>query len=502
MKTHKSISIGILILLATFFACDNPKATINNGKKENNKPSSKATLTAYLTDHFLMKNFVFTDDMAVHVINGVVYIFPAHDSNTEYNPINNYDWQANYNYTCFTTTDFNTFVYRGDVTSASDYRGKGGFWDGDCGVAANGKYYTYPCTYGDNSLWVGVSDTPDGHYVNARADGSPLATKNLLPEAGPSGWLVSSCVFIEDDGTPYIYFGQPEFSENPKIWCAKLKPNMIEFAETPRLVSISKSIGYAEDNWVYKRNGIYYHHFRDQYETADNPYGPFTYKGHIFSNTGTGTDQIAVIQYKNKWYAFHHSGAGNYGNMADPRICKQPMYSSREPFGDQYRHIMVSELHFNSDGTIQEIDCATDPGVGVYPKILVISAYPGNSIKAAHFQEASSSGHANFLRYFDTPEGNYGNLFVEFTDGWIRFNNVDFENGAAQLMVRAKGTGNIEFRVDSPNGEIVGSVSNLTTDWQELTGTANAIIGKHDLYIMPNEGIVSLDWFRFNKENY
>ncbi len=42
------------------------------------------------------------------------------------------------------------------------------------------------------------------------------------------------------------------------------------------------------------------------YATGDNPYGPFTYQGVILQPVVGWTTHHAIVEYKGKWYLFHH----------------------------------------------------------------------------------------------------------------------------------------------------------------------------------------------------
>ena len=39
---------------------------------------------------------------------------------------------------------------------------------------------------------------------------------------------------------------------------------------------------------------------------GDNPYGPFTYQGVILEPVVGWTTHHSIVEYKGKWYLFHH----------------------------------------------------------------------------------------------------------------------------------------------------------------------------------------------------
>ncbi len=95
---------------------------------------------------------------------------------------------------------------------------------------------------------------------------------------GPTGNWLDPCCFMDDDGQAYLYWGA-----NGPPYVAKLKDNMVELAETPRLVNYGNS-NFFEAVHVHKRNGVYYFSYHGgggHYSMGSSPYGPFTYKGQV-----------------------------------------------------------------------------------------------------------------------------------------------------------------------------------------------------------------------------
>ncbi|OAM88932.1 hypothetical protein AW736_09110 [Termitidicoccus mucosus] len=74
---------------------------------------------------------------------------------------------------------------------------------------------------------------------------------------------------------------------------------------------------------------------------------------------------------------------------------------------------------------------------------------------------------------------------------WIKFSNVDFGSGATGFIARASGTegGNIELRLDSPSGTLIGTcvVASTGSDhtWKTFPSEVNSstATGVHDLYL-------------------
>lgn len=104
-------------------------------------------------------------------------------------------------------------------------------------------------------------------------------------------------------------------------------------------------------------------------------------------------------------------------------------------------------------------------------------------------------------------EGGQNVGYIENGD-YIVFNNIDFENGAASFQARvasASSGGNIELRLNSINGPLVGTCSvNGTGNWQTWTTVScnvNNANGIHNLYLVftgDSEYLFNLNWFKFN----
>jgi hypothetical protein len=232
-------------------------------------------------------------------------------------------------------------------------------------------------------LGVAVADKPEGPFTPR-----PFAIRG--------SFSIDPCVFKDDDGTIYTYFGglwggqlqwwQPLYHgfetipgkygdqnglvdlgpapdrktqlfakpDAPALpsWVVKMNDDM-EFAEAPRCVLILDKDGnplkagdphrFFEASWMHKYNGKYYFSYSTGdshflcYAIGDNPYGPFTYQGVLMTPVVGWTTHHAIAEYKGKWYLFHHDCV---------------------PSNDKtwLRSLKVCELHYNADGTIQQIE--------------------------------------------------------------------------------------------------------------------------------------------------
>ena len=235
----------------------------------------------------------------------------------------------------------------------------------DCDVAfKNGKYYMYFPMKDRNDIFrlgVAISDKPEGPFI---------------PEANPmwGSYSIDPAVFCDDDGTHYIYFGGiwggqlQRYRDNKALESAylpegdepaipgrvvKLCKDMIKFAEGPRPVLIVDKDGnplkasdphrFFEASWMHKYNGKYYLSYSTGdthflcYAIGDNPYGPFTYQGVILTPVVGWTTHHAIVEYKGKWYLFHHDCVPSGGKT-------------------WLRSLKVVELEYDAEGKIITID--------------------------------------------------------------------------------------------------------------------------------------------------
>jgi hypothetical protein len=98
---------------------------------------------------------------------------------------------------------------------------------------------------------------------------------------------------------------------------------------------------FHEGIWMNKRGGLYYLSYpmfenglasKMVYSVGHSPLGPFEYKGVIIDNHSRNIHG-SITSFEGKWYVFYHvQGPSPY----ERRVCMQ-------------------EIHFNSDGTIQQL---------------------------------------------------------------------------------------------------------------------------------------------------
>ena len=320
----------------------------------------------YLID----KHDFYMADPSAHVFDGKIYIYPSHDVDAgipENDNGNHFDMR---DYHVFSMEDIDgEIVDHGEVLSVKTIPWAGRqLWDSDVAYK-DGKYYLYFSLKDKNDVFhigVAVSEKPEGPFV---AEKHPI----------PGSFSIDPCAFKDDDDNYFLYFGGlwggqlQRYRNNKAIECGqepaddepalcarvvKLSDDMLHFAEEPRDVLLIDKDGtpikagnhdrrFFEASWMHKYNGKYYFSYSTGnthllcYAIGDNPYGPFVYQGVILTPVVGWTTHHSIVEFKGKWYLFHHDSVPSGGRT-------------------WLRSMKVIELEYNDDGTIKTIDGGLD----------------------------------------------------------------------------------------------------------------------------------------------
>lgn len=305
-------------------------------------------------------------DPSAHVFEDKIYIYPSHDWESGILENDNGDHFNMKDYHVFSMDDVDAEVIdHGKILEVEDIPWGGRqLWDSDA-TSKNGKYYLYFSLKDQTDVFrlgVAVSDTPYGPFI---------------PQENPirGSYSIDPCAFEDEDGSHYLYFGglwggQLQFYRNNKITypmdlphfhesalcpkVAKLTDDMLQFEEEPKDLVILDQDGNAlkqgdldrrffEASWMHKYNGKYYFSYSTGdthllcYATGDNPYGPFTYQGVILTPVVGWTTHHSIVQFKGKWYLFHHDCVPSGGKT-------------------WLRSMKVTELEYDDNGLIKTIE--------------------------------------------------------------------------------------------------------------------------------------------------
>jgi hypothetical protein len=318
---------------------------------------------------------LFTADPSAHVFDGRIYVYSSHD--TEEGP-NLEDVPP------FHNSEGNAFKMRDYVVLGMDHPeapvrihrdilhidnvpwAARQMW-APTAAHREGTYYLYfPAKDRTGAFRIGVatSDSPTGPFT-------------ARPEPIRGSYSIDPAVFVDDDGSAYMYFGglaggqlqknvggvfdpdgpgqDPRAADEQAFMpvVARLREDMVEFAEPPRealivdeagkpLVSGDHALRFFEGSWMHKYQGRYYLSYSTggthfiAYAVGHSPYGPFTHKGNILLPVEGWTTHHSIIEHGGRWWLYY----------ADAQLSGKTWL----------RNVKVTELFYNPDGTIRTID--------------------------------------------------------------------------------------------------------------------------------------------------
>lgn len=301
---------------------------------------------------------IYTADPSARVFNDTLYVYTSHDKD-DASYYNMEDWCV------FSTADMkhweahDGFFSLNDVAWATKWA-----WAPDC-IEKNDKYYFY-YPVERNKIGVAVASHPLGPFKDEL--GQAIIDNSIQKEAGKEP--IDPGMLIDNDGKTYMYFGCRkacviEMADDLMSYKGKINELMIYDEEgnrqlwkkrkenEPNYVAYHGGEGaYGEGPWPFKKDGKYYLAYANGwckdgamvYAMADNPLGPFTFKGKLLDNVGCNTTHGSVVEFKGQWYIFYHNKALSNNNYR--------------------RSICVDKLSFNDDGTIQMVSPSKE-GIGM-----------------------------------------------------------------------------------------------------------------------------------------
>jgi len=307
---------------------------------------------------------IYTADPSAHVFDGRIYIYPSHDTATG---IPEDDLGSHFDMRDYHILSMDSIG--GKVTDhgvALDIRnipwaGRQ-LWAPDAAFA-NHTYY----------LYFPVKDKRDVFHIGVATSANPAGPFIAGKEPMAGTYSIDPCVFKDDDGSYYMYFGgiwggqlqkwnnhrydsakgnrkPDEAAIAPRV--AKLGADMKHLAEPAKEIQIvgpdqkpffekDNDKRFFEGSWMFKYQGKYYFTYstgdthRLVYATGSSPYGPFVWQGVILNPVEGWTTHHSIISFGGKWWLFYH----------DTQLSGKT----------HLRNVKVTELTFNPDGSIQPI---------------------------------------------------------------------------------------------------------------------------------------------------
>jgi hypothetical protein len=214
---------------------------------------------------------------------------------------------------------------------------------------------------------VAISDVPEGPFKPE-------------PDFIPGSYSIDPASFVDDDGQAYLYFGglwggqlqcwQEEGKYDIKWYgpqepsgegvaalaprVAKLSSDMLSFVGKDVPCEIFDSDGkpikaddhdrrFFEAAWMHKYQGKYYFSYSTGdshflcYAIGESPLGPFTYGGKILDPVVGWTTHHSIVEFKGKWYLFHHDSSLSGGK-------------------NHLRCVKIKEIVYDAEGKIHLAD--------------------------------------------------------------------------------------------------------------------------------------------------
>ncbi|MCB7141375.1 glycoside hydrolase family 43 protein [Bacillus velezensis] len=373
------------------------------------------------------------------------------------------------------------------------------------------KFFLYFAN-GGGGIGVLTADSPTGPWTDPI--GKPLVTPST---PGMSGvvWLFDPAVFVDDDGTGYLYAGggvpggsnpaQGQWANPKTARVMKLGPDMTSVAGSASTIDAPFMF---EDSGMHKYNGKYYYsycinfggaHPADKppgeigYMTSSSPMNSFSYRGHFLKNPGAffgggGNNHHAVFNFKNEWYTVYHT---------------QTVSSALFGAGKGYRSPHINKLVHNPDGSIQEV-AANYTGVKQLSNL-----NPYNRVEAETF---AWNGRI-LTENSSAPGGPVNNQHVTniHNGDWIAVGNADFGSGGARTFkanVASALGGKIEVRLDSPTGKLAGTLNVPSTggtqSWREIETAVSGAAGVHNVFFVftgtGTGNLFNVDYWQFTQK--
>lgn len=301
---------------------------------------------------------LYSADPAAHVFSGKIWVYTSHDLTKNPPPSNDGDQYRMKDYHVFSLNNMvcSPVVDHGAILSIKNVPwATKQMWAPDAAFK-NKTYYLYFPAKGKDGIF----------RIGAATSASPAGPFKARPSPIPGSYSIDPAVFVDTDGTAYMYFGGiwggqlqdwqtgsfvndsplPVGSEpaiGPRV--VKLTPDMLHFAGPITEVQITDAQGKpltAADNyrrffegiWVFKYKGTYYMSYSTGdthyvvYATSKSPTGPFTYRGRLLKPVKGWTTQGSIIQFKGEWYLFYHddslSGIDNERSIKVARLTLNP----------------------------------------------------------------------------------------------------------------------------------------------------------------------------------
>ncbi|WP_137696473.1 pectinesterase family protein [Ruminiclostridium herbifermentans] len=181
-------------------------------------------------------------------------------------------------------------------------------------------------------------------------------------------------------------------------------------------------------------------------------------------------------------------------NGLDPAKCDMFEYKNTGPGANPNRRQLAPSQESNY--TVAKYLGGWNPDITETP--ITKSAF--NKLEVENYDSTNSST----IVTIGTANNGKGLGSISAGD-YLVFKNIDFKSEAASFksLVATTGTPNIELRLNSPTGTLIGTLKVASTggwnEYKEQACSINTVTGVNDLYLVFT-GAVNIDWFTFSTE--
>jgi len=345
------------------------------------------------------------------------------------------------------------------------------------------KFFLYTCNNG-NGVYVLMADDPAGPWTDPLGHG--LITRST-PNCADVTWLFDPAVFVDNDGTGYLYFGGgvPEGKQaNPgTIRVVQLGEDMVSIVGEPQVIDAPYVF---EDSGINRIGDKYYYSYCSNWNTNGNPYGmesgaiqymvsdspmgPFTYVGQVFANQGKffgmyGNNHHSIVFFRGQYYLLYHN---------------RPVEKTMGITGN-YRSPQMDKLTVNPDGTLEPVK-GTMTGMK--------QGEPVNPYKPVSAQTMRRQAGLEITGYADET------LTVATTGDWLEVSTVAFSNGPTAFIIYAGSETGGAVRVMAGDVVVCEVAIPAGTAMAEMTVPCQQVVGYQDVKLV-FAGDVTCDWWQF-----
>lgn len=350
------------------------------------------------------------------------------------------------------------------------------------------RFFLYFCN-GGNGVSVLTAEDPAGPWTDPLGHG--LITR-ATPNCANVLWLFDPAVFVDEDGTGYLYFGGgvPEGkTANPgTIRCVQLGEDMISIVGEPQIIDAPYVF---EDSGMNRIGDTYYYSYCSnwqtdgnplsltsgaiEYMTAPSPMGPFTYGGELFVNQGRffglyGNNHHSIVTFKGVHYLVYHN---------------RPVEKAMGITGN-YRSPQIDVLPLSAEGKLGPVK-GTMKGIA---QLEALNPYQRVSAQTMYRQAGLTvTGYG--------PEART----VATTGDWMQLKGVDFAQGAKRftLCAASETGGAVRVTTNALDGDVLCEFTLPAGHEGEITVDCASVQGNTDLYLM-FAGNVTADWWQMAAE--